>query len=1366
MKPSFAAAALIGVPLVFLLLPCPGRTADDDLTPPSPPKRAAPHAAPSQTSDTKVADTNDTARTTGALDRPILGINDPPAVAPNCTQLGVCAAPSQGNATAKDASAPAAAGEGQMQPAPLPAESEISGVPAQQGQLPPHLNALEEEASSRPSTSSTTVAALGPSLLGNHVFPTAPEGLGPPRATAKIAAADPDADFVDSAGTSTHGTLVISTPVTSLTSTPMTSSRGSPEKRVTEEAPSTPEKRGKVQKAGVQRKQQQKGRVDKEEETTEGLYYGHFSRMESQDFEEPGTTRSYFMAEQSTRLDYSSSHVVSEVYDSESPAEDEEEGRSEVQEEGKPQDSESNPSAVEEDVSDYMDAEDVETTTALVEGGKDQEEGASSEVAGGRITEAVTTTEETRKGDLIDATGTEMRGNSKDSSSQTDAPTTTTMSTTEVSKGSTQYVGLTSVEGPTSTTTSPRTSRRLVLVQQSTTESPIKNEVTYNETVTGSPYGLKANLSFTTPVVLLLSSTVPSTSSEPSVGTEKAESTSPAASTDQSLTEVLLVSTAATSPTTELSPTPGEQVVKDDDDQGGGNSINDWTTISSVDNEESSTELTTMASSSSSSQAQTDESSTSNTSSSPATSSVLFTTVQNASVSDLVSESMSINSTTEEMTTPTPPTEAETDLSVGNESTSMSTAPPDNDTTIASTDAPSTHVDLGSSTSGELLPEEEKTKVATQGIVDKGEGSDDTKEIVPTTTPIGQNTTVTTELISTTPMTTKPPPPKSTFVPIVVKLNSSSTAEMTDTSYNVSSAIDDGGEKEESVMTYPWHVRLVMEMSWGEMCASQQQTALKRALAQLISSALLTSNAAHSALPTERVLLLNVAERCPSSSEGGSSLSEVHFCILSATNEHHGEEGAATVVHCDASLMQLFLNLWDNAPKPTVEPLVHVKEVGIAHSSHGIPMAPVDDSTGVQAAIGISCVAALALFLLAALLIVMRRRQRRFNYGQRCTPVSLDAYSLDSVSVREARNGDAGSGRRRANGLAKGNDALNDWRASKRSYGNPAFEDDDGEEVLLSKPMNLATLTNAALDDDGALADEFRLIPKRFHKRRTVRRKSRTKNKDAMAERGDEEDGDDGRLPEGAEEKNRYANVVPLPSTRVRLSVKPPGGPLSTYINANFVRGPKNEERFYIACQAPLQSTIEDFWRMVWEQQSKVILMVTNLVENSVEKCADYLPPSEVLDCHRLFGDFQVTLKKRDVKDKYVVSSLQLKNMETNLWREVTHLWFLGWPDQGVPDEPNQIIAFLIEARPLIKANPGPTVVHCSPGTGRTGTVIAIDICIRDFEQSRMIDVPKVVQQMRRDREGCVQTQQQYAFIYKALSLYAAKLTGGAMDSF
>lgn len=101
----------------------------------------------------------------------------------------------------------------------------------------------------------------------------------------------------------------------------------------------------------------------------------------------------------------------------------------------------------------------------------------------------------------------------------------------------------------------------------------------------------------------------------------------------------------------------------------------------------------------------------------------------------------------------------------------------------------------------------------------------------------------------------------------------------------------------------------------------------------------------------------------------------------------------------------------------------------------------------------------------------------------------------------------------------------------------------------------------------------------------------------------------------------------------------------------------------------------------------------------------------------------------------------------------MVHLWLTSWPQQGVPSDPTAVIAFLIEARSYIKSkeNDSPIVVHCSPGTGRTGTIIAIDICIRDFEVKRTIDVPKTVCNIRKDRAGAVQTKDQYAFIYQVL---------------
>lgn len=95
--------------------------------------------------------------------------------------------------------------------------------------------------------------------------------------------------------------------------------------------------------------------------------------------------------------------------------------------------------------------------------------------------------------------------------------------------------------------------------------------------------------------------------------------------------------------------------------------------------------------------------------------------------------------------------------------------------------------------------------------------------------------------------------------------------------------------------------------------------------------------------------------------------------------------------------------------------------------------------------------------------------------------------------------------------------------------------------------------------------------------------------------------------------------------------------------NVDFYQGPKNAMRYYIACQAPMESTITDFWRMIWEQQCKVVIMLTDLVENGVEKCTEYIPPSEITDCHRLYGDYQVTLKKRETKEKYAISTLHLK---------------------------------------------------------------------------------------------------------------------------
>ncbi|KAG7188946.1 hypothetical protein KM043_008546 [Ampulex compressa] len=481
-------------------------------------------------------------------------------------------------------------------------------------------------------------------------------------------------------------------------------------------------------------------------------------------------------------------------------------------------------------------------------------------------------------------------------------------------------------------------------------------------------------------------------------------------------------------------------------------------------------------------------------------------------------------------------------------------------------------------------------------------------------------------------------------------------------------------------------VRIVLKGSLQEVCPHQQ--ALRQALADMLRDGVNKPVSANQIRFHQNPCL---EPSSPAPTPTDTSLTSILVYVVD-------EEGKF-----DGAMTNILPNLYNASP------------INFPVTIHSFLLVQETDSGNAIAVVVVSSVAFICLVLLAGLLFIMRKRQTRFNYGERCRPVSLDAYSLDSVSAYNSV---------RRKGAA---------RSSKRSYGNPTFED---SSAIPSHPLNFAGLSSFC-NDVNAINEEFSGIPQ-------------------VSAKIDE-------LPAGAEVRNRYANVIPLPETRVPLQ-KTNNDPLTEYINASYVRGPKNAMKYYIACQAPLESTVTDFWRMIWEQQSKVIIMLTDLVENGVEKCTEYIPPSEVTDCHRLYGDYQVTLKKRETKEKYAISTLHLKNLENNTFREVFHIWYL-WPVSGVQSDGAGLIAVLLEARALQRGGPGPIVVHCSPGTGRTGTLIALDLGIRQYEITRTVDVPRVVYTIRRDRAGAVQTKEQYAFIYKALNLYATKLAGGVLDS-
>jgi len=82
--------------------------------------------------------------------------------------------------------------------------------------------------------------------------------------------------------------------------------------------------------------------------------------------------------------------------------------------------------------------------------------------------------------------------------------------------------------------------------------------------------------------------------------------------------------------------------------------------------------------------------------------------------------------------------------------------------------------------------------------------------------------------------------------------------------------------------------------------------------------------------------------------------------------------------------------------------------------------------------------------------------------------------------------------------------------------------------------------------------------------------------------------------------KNRYKNILPFEKTRATL-IPSPTQEGSDFISANYISGEGNS-KMYIATQGPLQHTAGDFWRLIWEHETQVIVMLTKEIENGKEK--------------------------------------------------------------------------------------------------------------------------------------------------------------------
>ncbi|VVC24817.1 Hypothetical protein CINCED_3A017850 [Cinara cedri] len=234
--------------------------------------------------------------------------------------------------------------------------------------------------------------------------------------------------------------------------------------------------------------------------------------------------------------------------------------------------------------------------------------------------------------------------------------------------------------------------------------------------------------------------------------------------------------------------------------------------------------------------------------------------------------------------------------------------------------------------------------------------------------------------------------------------------------------------------------------------------------------------------------------------------------------------------------------------------------------------------------------------------------------------------------------------------------------------------------------------------------------------------------------------------------KNRLVHLLPYENTRVCLS----GGSSrglegSDYINANFIDGYR-QRGAYIATQGPLQITTDDFWRMLWEHNSTIVVMLTKLHEMGREKCYQYWPSERSVR----YDTFVVEPTTEYNMPHYILREFKVTDTIDNGSRTIRQFQFTDWPEQGVPKSAEGFIDFIgqVHKTKTQFGQEGPITVHCSGGVGRTGVFVSLSIVLERMQCEGVIDLFQTIRILRTQRPAMVQTEEQYQFCYQAALEY------------
>ncbi|XP_054920309.1 receptor-type tyrosine-protein phosphatase kappa-like isoform X2 [Dermacentor andersoni] len=273
--------------------------------------------------------------------------------------------------------------------------------------------------------------------------------------------------------------------------------------------------------------------------------------------------------------------------------------------------------------------------------------------------------------------------------------------------------------------------------------------------------------------------------------------------------------------------------------------------------------------------------------------------------------------------------------------------------------------------------------------------------------------------------------------------------------------------------------------------------------------------------------------------------------------------------------------------------------------------------------------------------------------------------------------------------------------------------------------------------------------------------------------------------------KNRYADLLPYDDTRVILYPLK-NDPSSDYINANYINGYR-KPKAYICTQetrtngtafislslsesktdaerkkilgaiplcedgsrGPVEKTVQDFWRMVWQEEICKFIMAANLVEDGKpirittgisRKVERYWPET----CSK-YGDIMVTLVSEEVFVDYSIRTFKVHKSGAASKRVVKQFHFTAWPDHGVPAHPLSLVEMIELAKAHAPSSKAPLLLHCSAGVGRTGTIVLMEAALDMARAEKRVDVMGLLYKLRQQRVNLVETAEQYEFVHVAL---------------